>query len=313
MTWKILRGLASRSSSSLMSLMMASILVLDLLALEGGQPAQLHLEDGVGLDLGQLEALDERRSRRIDVRRRADRGDDLVQVVEGDLQALEDVRALLRAREVELRPPADDLAPVGDVVLEHLLEAERLGLAVDERQHVRAEARLKGRVLEELLHDRVRRAVALHLHHDPHAISVAFVANVANVADLLRPDELRHALDQRRLVDLVGQLGDDHRHAPAHLLEGDLAADDDPAASRGVQVPDGIDVVLLAGDRVALVLEAEDRAAGREVGAVDDTRHSSSTVSSGLSISARRRGADLAQVVRAGCWSPCRRRCPTSR
>ena len=32
------------------------VLVLDLLALERGQAAQLHLEDGVGLDLGQLEA-----------------------------------------------------------------------------------------------------------------------------------------------------------------------------------------------------------------------------------------------------------------
>ena len=32
------------------------VLVLDLLALEGGQPAQPHVEDGLGLDLGQVEA-----------------------------------------------------------------------------------------------------------------------------------------------------------------------------------------------------------------------------------------------------------------
>ena len=31
----------------------------DLLALEGGQPAQLHLEDGVGLDLVDVEQLDQ--------------------------------------------------------------------------------------------------------------------------------------------------------------------------------------------------------------------------------------------------------------
>ena len=126
-------------------------------------------------------------------------------------------------------------------------------------------------VLEELLHDRVGRAVALHLDHDPHAVSVAFVANVANVGDLLGADEVRHLLDEGRLVDLVRQLGHHDGHAArADLLEGDLAADDDPTTTGGVHVADGVDPLLLAGDRVALILEAEDGAAGREVGAGDD-------------------------------------------
>ena len=193
-------------------------------------------------DLGQLEALDEVRSRGVDVGGRADRGDHLVEVVERDLQPFEDVRPLLRPREVELGAPPDDLAPIGDVVLEHPLEAERLRLAVDEREHVGAEARLERRVLEELLHDGVRRAVALDLDDDPHAVPVAFVANVADVGDLLRADEVGHLLDERRLVHLVRQLGDDHRHAArADLLEGDLAAHDDPAAAGGVHVPDRVD------------------------------------------------------------------------
>ena len=33
------------------------MLILDLLALQGGQPAQLHIQDGLSLDLGELEAL----------------------------------------------------------------------------------------------------------------------------------------------------------------------------------------------------------------------------------------------------------------
>jgi hypothetical protein len=120
------------------------VLVLDLLALERRQATQLHLEDGVGLDLGELEQLDER-ARGVDVRRGADRGDDLVEVVERDLQALEDVRSLLGAGEIELGSPADDLSPIADVVLEHPLQAERLRLAVDEGEHVGAEARLAAR------------------------------------------------------------------------------------------------------------------------------------------------------------------------
>ena len=90
-----------------MSWMIGAVLVLDLLALERGQAPELHLQDGVGLDLGQLEALHEVRARRVDVGRRADGRDHLVEVVERDLQAFEDVRALLRAREVELGAAPD--------------------------------------------------------------------------------------------------------------------------------------------------------------------------------------------------------------
>ena len=77
-------------------------------------------------------------------------------------------------------------------------------------------------------------------------------------------------LDQGGLVDLVGQLGDDDRHAVlARLLEGALGAHDDPAAAVGVHLADGVDALLLAGQRVAPLLEPEDRGAGREVGPVD--------------------------------------------
>ena len=103
---------------------------------------------------------------------------------------------------------------------------------------------------------------------------------------------------RRGLVDLVG---DGRRHdgrAPAaRLLEGDLRLHDDAPAAVGVHVADGVDLLPLAGDRVAAPVVAEDRAAGgqvrpeevlaqlvvRELGVVDE----------------RLRGAhDLAQVVR---------------
>ena len=53
----------------------------------------------------------------LDVGRLADRLDDRVEVVEGDLQALEDVGPGARLAEVELGPAPDDLAAVLDVVL----------------------------------------------------------------------------------------------------------------------------------------------------------------------------------------------------
>ena len=57
---------------------------------------------------------------------RANDLDHRVDVVDGDLEALEDVLALERLVELELRAPDDDLVPVRDVVLEHLLERHDL-------------------------------------------------------------------------------------------------------------------------------------------------------------------------------------------
>ena len=111
-------GLARMSSSSAISWMTLEVLVFDLLALEGGQAGEAHVEDGLRLGLGQAEPGHQVGAGRLDVGRLADRLDDRVEVVEGDLEALEDVRPGAGLAEVELGPPPDDLAAVVDVVLE---------------------------------------------------------------------------------------------------------------------------------------------------------------------------------------------------
>ena len=92
------------------------VLVLDLLALEGGQAGQSHVEDRLGLEVRQLEPRHQVRLGLLDVGRLADRLDDLVEVVEGDLEALEDVSPGPGLAEVELRAAPDDLAAVVDPV-----------------------------------------------------------------------------------------------------------------------------------------------------------------------------------------------------
>ena len=66
----------------------------DLLALEGGQPAQLHVEDRGGLDLVDLEQLHQAGAGLVDVGRAPDQRDDLVERVERLDQAAQDVGAL---------------------------------------------------------------------------------------------------------------------------------------------------------------------------------------------------------------------------
>ena len=178
----------------------------------------------------------------LDVGRLADRLDDRVEVVEGDLEALEDVGPGAGLAEVELGPPPDDLAAVVDVVLEDALERQRLGLAVDERQHVHVERELHRGVLEQVVQHLVRVRVALDLDVDPHAVAVGLVAQVGDAVDLLVLDEVGDLLEQRRLVHLVRQLGDDDRHpVAADLLERDLGAHDDAAAAVGVHLADRVD------------------------------------------------------------------------
>ena len=93
-------------------------------------------------------------------------------MVEGDLEALEDVGPGTRLAEVEFGPTPDDLATMVDVMLEDRLERQGLRLAVDEGKQVHVEGELHRRVLEQVVQHHVRVRVALDLDVDPHPVPV---------------------------------------------------------------------------------------------------------------------------------------------
>ena len=74
-------------------------------------------------------SLNESLARFAGVPRRPDQRDDLVEMVEGDLQALEDVRARLGLSQLELGASADDVAPELDEVLEDVEQRQRSAAA----------------------------------------------------------------------------------------------------------------------------------------------------------------------------------------
>ena len=192
--------------------------------------------------------------------------DDRVEVVEGDLEPFEDVRPGTRLAQVEFGPAPDDLAPVIDPVDEDAPQRQRLRLSVDEREHVHVEGELHRGVLEQVVQHLVRVGVALHLDVDAHAVAVRLVAQVGDPVDPLLLDQVGDLLEQAGLVHLVRELGHDDRGAiAANLLEGDLGAHDDPAATVGVHQANGVDRLPLAAQQVALLLVAEDRPPSREV------------------------------------------------
>ena len=208
----------------------------DLVPLEVGQPLELHLQDGLGLDLGQLEPLHQAGPGLVDVLRGPDELDDGVEVVQGDGQALQDVGPGFGLLQVEPRPAPDDVLAVGDEVFHDVDQAERLGLLVDDGQHDDPEGGLEGRVLVEVVQDDLGQLALLDLDDDPDALPVGLVADVGDALDLLVVDQLGDVLDEPGLVDRVGDLGDDDPLALAlvaaldHGLGPEL--DDCPGPSR---------------------------------------------------------------------------------
>ena len=201
-------------------------LFLQLLHFEGSEALQAHFEDGVRLFVGELERLHQSLARDVLVRGLLDDGDHFVDVREREHEPRHDVRALLRLVEVEARAADDDLFLMLDIVMNAVLEAEHLRLAVHEREDDDAVGRLQlGMFVERVQHD-LRVGVLAQFDDDAHAVAVGFLADVRNAFDAFVLDEVGYVLDEARLVDLVRDLARDDARARrvAGLVLLDLAA-----------------------------------------------------------------------------------------
>src|SRR3569833_2307971 len=231
------------------------VLIGDLLALQGGQLAELHVQDGLRLDLVDLQELHQAGLRLGRRRRPADQRDDLVDAVEGLEEAAQDVGALLGLAQQEARAADDDVDLVVDPVPDELGQAERARHALDQREHVRAEGLLQLRVLVEVVEDDLGDRVALEHDDEPLARTAGgFVADVGDPGDLPFLDLFRDLQREVVRVDLVGEFADDQARTALDLLDLDHGAHGDQAAARTVGV--------LAAPA------ADDQAVGREVRAL---------------------------------------------
>ena len=228
----------------------------DPLAFQGGQAPQLHVEDRLGLDVIDVEQLDQTLAGDVDGLRRPDEGDHLVERVERLDQAAQDVGAFIGLAQPVGGAPHDDVELVVDIVADHLVEPQRARYTVDDREHVGAEAGLQLGVLVEVVQHHLRDGVALELDHDPDADPVtALVLDIGDACELAVADLLSDRGDEVVVVDLVRQLGDDDAGAAARVfLDLHHSAHPDRAAARGV--------------RVVYPLRADDQAGGGEVGSL---------------------------------------------
>ena len=173
------------------------------------------------------------------------------------------MRAVLRFFEVKARAAGNDVLLERDILVDDLPQGQhaRLQLArragrhegnVDHRDRV-----LQLGVGEKLVQNDLRVGVAADVHHDLHALARGMVLDVGDAVDALVLDQVRHGLDQARLVDHVRDLGDlDLAFAVGQLDDLGLGAHLDLAAAGRIR---GADAAA-----------AHDHAAGREVRPLDE-------------------------------------------
>ena len=260
------------------------VLVLQLLLLELGEPAQRHVQDVVRLDLRELERLrHETLAGRIGVLRAPDEGDDRVDGVERPDEPLDDVVALLGLAQPVLGAAGEHVDLVRDVAVQRVGEVQRARHAVHQRQHVHAEAGLHRRVLVEVVQRDERVGVLLQLDDELRVPLRRLVAQPAHPVELAVVHEVGDlALDafHRRLVR---DLGDDDAIAVLAFFDLGDGAHPDRAATGRV--------------RVHRPRATEDQRPGREVGALHEL-HQVGRSRVGVIDEVHRRVDDLGQVVR---------------
>jgi len=211
------------------------VLVLDLLTLQRGQAAKLHIQDGLGLNLAEVERLAEVAARRLNRARAADDVDRLIQVIQGGEQPFQDVGALAGARQIVFAAPPDYRQAMIEVDTQRLLETERAWLAINQGQHDDAEGGLQRCELEQLGQNLRRIGGAAQFYYHAQALAIGFVAEVTHAFHFARLRQFGDALDQVDLVDLKGQFGDDDpAAAPTHVLQMHLSPHGDLAPANGI-------------------------------------------------------------------------------
>ena len=154
-------------------------------------------------------------------------------MVERDPQAVENVRARFGLAQLEFDAAADHLAAEVDEELDDVDQAEHPRAPRHDRQRDDAEGLLQLGVLVEIVQHHLADFAALQLDDDAHAVAIRLVAQVGDAVDRLFAHQLRDALEQAGLVQLIRDLVDDDLLAIAFLrrLDFRLRADLDRAAA----------------------------------------------------------------------------------
>src|SRR5258707_7462238 len=165
----------------------------------------------------------------------ADDANHVVEMIQSDLIAEQNVLALFGSLQLEDCPAPDHVDAVFDKELDHRDQAQLARLPANNGEQDHAERFLHLRVFEKIVQDELRLFTALQLDDDAHAFARGFIAHVGDAFELFRLHQFGNALDQPRFVHLVRNFGDDDAFAVfSGLFDGGFGAHDEAAAARFV-------------------------------------------------------------------------------
>src|SRR6266446_3467708 len=167
--------------------------------------------------------------------RTANDANNVVEMVERNLVADQNVFALAGLAQLVDGAPAHDFDAMLDEQLDERDEAELARLTPNDGQQDHAEGFLHLGVLEKIVEDELGFFAALDFHDDAHALARGFVAHVGDAVDFFVLHQVGDALDELGFVDLIGNFGDDDIFAVfADVLDGGFGAHHEAAAARFV-------------------------------------------------------------------------------
>ncbi len=155
-------------------------------------------------------------------RRCLDQLDDRVDVGQRYSEAFQRVAALAGLAQQVHRAPGDHFTPVPNEGLNDLLQVEHPWLAIDKRHHIDAKHRLQLGLRVQVVQHHIADFAATQLDNHAQAVLVGLVAQLGNAFNLLLFYQLRNALNEACLVQLVGDFVDDNDIPALFLLVNHL-------------------------------------------------------------------------------------------
>ena len=192
---------------------------MELVLLKVGELTQTHLNDCASLNLVKVETLSQALTCLVGGLTAADDVDNLINVVAGDNQTLEDVSTFLGFLKLKLSAANHHLMAMLQEVVEHVAQVHSLWASLHEANVVHAERRLQFGHLIELVEQHIGVEVLLHINNDAHTVTVALVVDVRNAVNSLVLDQTCDILDELSLIYIVRNLGNDDTVVPVLALD----------------------------------------------------------------------------------------------
>ena len=149
------------------------------------------------------------------------------------------MKAFLCTVQIESGTAGHNFLLMFQIIVEDLFERQDFRLAVYKSQINHAERGLHVGVLIKIVQNNTRVDVLLQFNDDTGSVAVRFITQIGNTLDSLFMNQLSNPLNERRLIDLIRNLGhNDAALGRAHLLNFRTGTDIDFAATCAICLRD---------------------------------------------------------------------------